>query len=113
ALAEADRLVVLVGIDPGLEFGVADRRRDRVGVGVAMTGDVDRAHAGTIIACRREAGEALQWHAAPERDTFMPQRQARGSGALEGRDETERAMPSAPQILPTQVMQGTAPGVTY
>jgi uncharacterized protein (AIM24 family) len=66
-----------------------------------------------IISRRAGSGVSLHWHAAARRDTFMHQCQGRGSGALEGRDETERAMPSAPQILPTQVMQGTAPGVTY
>ncbi len=45
ALSEPDRDVVVVGVQPALELGVADRRGDRVGVRVAMAGDVDQRHA--------------------------------------------------------------------
>ena len=55
---EAHRHVLVVGVQPALELGVADRRRDRIRVGVAMTRDVDGAHTPIIagaIASRRTA----------------------------------------------------------
>jgi hypothetical protein len=41
-LAQPDRDVVVAGIEVALQLGVADRRRDRVGVRIAVPRDVDR-----------------------------------------------------------------------
>ena len=43
-LPEANRLIVVAGVHPVLDLGEADRGSDRIGVRVAVTGDVDRAH---------------------------------------------------------------------
>ena len=45
AVPETHGDVLGAGIQPPLELGVADRGGDRVRVGVAMPGDVDRWHA--------------------------------------------------------------------
>ena len=42
-LAQPDGYVLVVGVDPGLQLGVADRRGNRVEVRVAVTRDVDPA----------------------------------------------------------------------
>jgi hypothetical protein len=46
ASAQADGDVAVAGVHATLELGVADGRRDRIGVGVAVPGDVDGRHAG-------------------------------------------------------------------
>ncbi len=45
-LSEPDRHVLALGVELLLQLGVGDRRRDRVGVGVAVAGDVDPPPAG-------------------------------------------------------------------
>ncbi len=54
-LAEPDRDVFVARIEPAPELRVADRRRDRVGVGVAVAGDVDARHAAHHRGLRRES----------------------------------------------------------
>ena len=44
SVAEPHGHVLVARVQPALELGVADRRRDRVGVGVAVPGDVDARH---------------------------------------------------------------------
>ena len=43
-LAEPHRHVVVARVEPALQLGIADRRRDRIRVGIAMPGDVDGGH---------------------------------------------------------------------
>ena len=57
-VAQPDRHVLVVGVQPPAQLGIADRRCDRVGVGVAMAGYVDRCHA-AIIPCLRSCGGIL------------------------------------------------------
>jgi hypothetical protein len=69
-LAQPDGDVLVAGIEPAVELGVADGRRDRVGVGVAMARDVDARWSGDasrvkLLAARPILGRARQEKATP------------------------------------------------
>ena len=74
-VAEAHGDVVVARVQPALELGVADRRRDRVGVGVAVARHVDGRHAAIVqrstdrrrmapLAARRGGGKTPPPHRA-------------------------------------------------